>query len=1107
MYVAIYAGDILKSYGLFIEEHDETLKKLKKKTPGFSETKNNSLISMISVIELNYVFNDSIVAQMFLEESQMVANKPLTTLANLCNQCRDLTRTAKELQLTWLLTGSKLKDQKQHLGYDLAKLEQILFRISTSIDFFCRVNFTLNRINETVQNLWTQIVAVSVLEEINELHIFTLFDYMNELLESVVVFNEIVERSYIASIWVLYKNWLATLTNNKCILDHCTTLELLGLSKALKEIESVISGNLFRTLLAHLMKLKNQTCLKDVNRITQRSNAYIRKKVFAVDINQDTEYTNIEDPKLIIRVIAFVVTIQQLGIQIEAKLVKAIFDLVTKHQLLPLIGKFRWSPHKFILEHSKTLFKTSGRFHAITGNGNKIQTSIIEKIKLNDLKTSRLLGNQIAVWSFNLKKVTDSGIFGHFKMLYNLLLSGHSYIDEICVLTNSLINRHIALRSSLVKADISLICRLLQYLMIIQDIFETNQINFIRFLDSLIQWQKQKVLFLLQNTKKKILDIKLVQRKANLLSIIKLTENIFVGFPSTKRLTFLNLALGDFLDKDRLQIGDKHNYFSSFLFRANNLGRFKQECRMKVDSSILIYILWLQNTSFFREYVELQRNSYSMQNIVAVSQQLQKSRHIFTGCEDNKHSPNTLMIEFLKLHFEFFLRVEALSHFFQNQDEPFQKQRLDYRLCLTSTASEFLGSYDIIRDNLENYLTETFYNVTTIAPHDWKSYEKMRYLANKVLLLSPIDDHLPNQIIDQGIDVLKIMRNIHTFASSYAYNMNLQLFVEMQSNGKHLEIISTRHVSNSVQTHGTGIINTTVNFIYQFLRQKFYTFSTFLHDEQIKSRLLKELRFHLANKHGEKYHSYPYERSENILKKIKKLGLSTNGETYMDLFRKVITQVGNAVGYVRLLQAGSKNSNYRSRSYMSIYENNFNSAGPRGMHTVTENSIGEYGKNVGHMKECYSDCTNYFKLLLLGFKPFLCNPNNHHLKTFFLITPAVITNYIEYRVKEKLKVHKKDQTNSSVFEDGFAIGLIYILCMLNQLGDFHELSWSKSTANQLYAERSKVTSIVEGQKVSAGHVDEKLLQTVAITERHVNAYEHEYNLLYATLSSAEIFFQ
>lgn len=136
------------------------------------------------------------------------------------------------------------------------------------------------------------------------------------------------------------------------------------------------------------------------------------------------------------------------------------------------------------------------------------------------------------------------------------------------------------------------------------------------------------------------------------------------------------------------------------------------------------------------------------------------------------------------------------------------------------------------------------------------------------------------------------MRNIHTFASSYAYNMNLQVFVETNSRSKHLDIIGTRHVANSVQTHGTGIINTTVNFIYQFLRQKFYTFSTFLHDEQIKSRLLKELRFHTEHKHSKSYQSYPYERADSFLKKIRRLGCSSNGETYMDLFRKVITQVG-----------------------------------------------------------------------------------------------------------------------------------------------------------------------------------------------------------------------
>lgn len=153
----------------------------------------------------------------------------------------------------------------------------------------------------------------------------------------------------------------------------------------------------------------------------------------------------------------------------------------------------------------------------------------------------------------------------------------------------------------------------------------------------------------------------------------------------------------------------------------------------------------------------------------------------------------------------------------------------------------------------------------------------------------------------QGIDVLQIMRNIHTFASTYAYNMNLQLFVEIQSRNKHLDIIGTRHVANSVQTHGTGIINTTVNFIYQFLRQKFYTFSTFLHDEHIKSRLLKEYRYHAEHKHNKPYQSYPYERAESFIKKIRKLGVSNNGETYMDLFRKVITQVGGCFAAIYYL--------------------------------------------------------------------------------------------------------------------------------------------------------------------------------------------------------------
>ena len=39
----------------------------------------------------------------------------------------------------------------------------------------------------------------------------------------------------------------------------------------------------------------------------------------------------------------------------------------------------------------------------------------------------------------------------------------------------------------------------------------------------------------------------------------------------------------------------------------------------------------------------------------------------------------------------------------------------------------------------------------------------------------------------------------------------LQIFVELSSNNKHLNTINIRHIANSIRTHGTGIMNTTVS--------------------------------------------------------------------------------------------------------------------------------------------------------------------------------------------------------------------------------------------------------------------------------------------------------
>lgn len=105
------------------------------------------------------------------------------------------------------------------------------------------------------------------------------------------------------------------------------------------------------------------------------------------------------------------------------------------------------------------------------------------------------------------------------------------------------------------------------------------------------------------------------------------------------------------------------------------------------------------------------------------------------------------------------------------------------------------------------------------------------------------DVYLPSQTLEQGLDVLEIMRNIHVFVTKYLYNLNNQIFIERSSANKHLNTINIRHIANSIRTHGFGIMNTTVNFTYQFLRGRFFTFSQFLYDDHIKSRLIKDVRY------------------------------------------------------------------------------------------------------------------------------------------------------------------------------------------------------------------------------------------------------------------------
>lgn len=106
------------------------------------------------------------------------------------------------------------------------------------------------------------------------------------------------------------------------------------------------------------------------------------------------------------------------------------------------------------------------------------------------------------------------------------------------------------------------------------------------------------------------------------------------------------------------------------------------------------------------------------------------------------------------------------------------------------------GRHFVFRNHIQHYLSRTFYNLTAVSLSDGRTYGEMRSLARIKYGLTVVEDQLPSETLEQGLDVLDVMRCMDDFVSEFVYDMNSQVFIQATSGNNFLNTMSVAHVVN-----------------------------------------------------------------------------------------------------------------------------------------------------------------------------------------------------------------------------------------------------------------------------------------------------------------------
>ncbi|XP_043255154.1 WASH complex subunit 4 [Colletes gigas] len=1004
--------------------------------------------------------------------------KLLATVAGTCREIRLLEIEAKTFYKKLFTHGERDVENNQN---------NITSLLSDLQDLFVFVNRVW-----TVAHLTTEQLS-SLAGNPNEVYLPVLIEHFIDLFVIVLTLDEIIEsQPSLLEQWKQYRIHVHSIMHNPSQFGIVES-KLHTFDKLLKVLqEHLLKKVIFSRTIERVMDINKSSMMNE--QITN----YLKNIMSDVENKSNA---NAASNKNWIRVNIGVVVLTKSFGTCDKKLIKRVMENNKKFYAVTLIGNVIWLPGKFL---SDFLPKEASNYTVSPQAGEKLLSLRTQKLS----QTVNNLIHKAVSWCIEMPNIMKTHLqVSDIEQKQFLLVDLVNLLSQIKETISFIMNMHATLIKPMNRNTVHLICRLIEVEKSLENTFYILGPLIVQSQSQVLQYLSYNISIVLENARKSLIqkDKGYSKERLDTLSLIGLSIKILNGPASADRRLIIRCALAC-----ATQLTDifKEEETVKLRFLLDNYDTIAE--LHDVISEICDYSILLHHQNIIPAYFSFVTDSnLNINHIVHLFGAFNSTISEQEGLDLKEKRIVQLkemliknILEPVCNEIEIDLRLHVHAHLKLDSTNPFNFGVKDGGRVVQSLPLPLANSMIFAKRFIEHYLDDMFYNLTTVKLHDWRTYGMMHALAHYKLNLDTVQNYLPTQTLEQGLDALEIMRNIHVFVSKYLYNLNTQTFIEHISNNKHLNTIGIRHIANSIRTHGTGIMSTTVNFVYQFLRVKLHTFSQFLFDEHIKSRLMRDIRFIKAQReNGET--PYTYERAEKFQKGIRKLGMTADDLSYLDQFRQLITQIGNALGYVRLIRSGGLHASSNAISFLPNIDSpvsfellckNLNYS------IITQAAARCLEDDITNLVRNFTEGIQYFKLLVDVFASAFRDTESHHLQQFYAIVPPLTLSFVDNSISNKEKMLKKNQTGAAFTDDGFAMGIAYINALLDQSSELDGLHWFKTVEQHINAEK-------QAAKSKNDHGDEKLQQTRALTLKRLRERSAEFQLLYYSLSGARVFFK